>query len=174
MRVAITLAAVAAVLGSPGAAPGDGKEPSAKAREAVRALKADLDSVEILVYLRLGKGQPEADSDAIRLVTDPKKVPAKGKGVYPITEKQASAYIDALAAASLFDEVDVDPPGIAGPSWCVAVSAGRPARRIGFWRYHMDFRPLDMRVTSFLAEALDGDAKSAVQGFRNPAGGPKR
>src|SRR5262249_42891705 len=95
------------------------KGTSAKTREAGQALKADLTTFEVSIFSFPPKGRG-GESDAIGLVTDPKKV-QKGKRVFAISEKQAVALIDYRADEGLFDRVSVPPPGILPPGWYVSV-----------------------------------------------------
>lgn len=146
---------------------------SAKTREIVANLKSELTAFEVHLYTHdiRKAGGPGAESDAIRLVTDETRVPAKGKGVFAITEKQAVAVIDYLAGSRMFDNIPIPPPGIAAPAWYFGVSGGKPAAgqtqgRIYQWPHSLDTPPATVAVMKFLAKTLQGDARTAVENFR--------
>jgi hypothetical protein len=173
MRAVALLAAGALCV--PGPAHGDGKEPGARAREAVRALKADLGAFEVLLHKVPGRGGAfEDDPTWVKLVADPKKAAAKPKQVFAVSEKQATAFIDYLAESGLLDRVDSIPPGFPNRGWHVDVRGGKPAGWYGHWVYDLDVKPATVGVFQYLAKALDGEAKAAVVGFGQGAAEPKK
>ncbi len=177
MRTLVVVAALALSAAAWGTAPARGgdKGPSKKTRDAVEALKADLAAFEVRLYAVPGRpGNWDDDPTWVKLVTDARKAAAKPKQAFAITEKQAAALIDYLAESGMFDRQATDPPGPPYVGWYVAVTGGKPARRLGYWRYDLDVAPATVGVVRHLTEALDGDAKAAVQGFRKGAAGPKR
>jgi len=173
----ITIVVTLAAAGTVGA--GGDKELGPIARAATEALKADLAAFEVRIYgyPPPGKGfggSPDDDPTWVRLVTDPKRVAAKPKQAFAITEKQAAGLIDYLAESGMFAQQATDGPGIPFPGWYVAVTGGKPARRLGYWRYESDVKPGSVGVMQYLGKALDGDAKSAVENFRKDTGAPKK
>ena len=153
--------------------PAEGNGPSAKTREAVENLKADLAAFEVSIYT-WSLQKPGGDQDRIRLVTDPKKNPAKAKREFLISEKQAAGLIDYLADDGLFDRVYVPPSGILPPGWYVSVSGWKPAPgQKAAWRYQwacrLDVKPVTVGIIKHLTTALDGDARAAVEGSRKGA-----
>ena len=154
------------------------KELGPIARAAAEALKADLTAFEVWIYsFPPGKGPvggPDADPTWVKLVTDPKKVAAKPKQVFAITDKQAAGLIDYLAESGMFAQQATDPPGIPYVGWYVAVTGGKPARRLGYWRYDPDVKAGTVPLMQYLAKALNGDAKAAVENFRRDADKPTK
>ena len=135
-------------------------------------MKADLTTFGVSIYSFPPKDRG-GTSDAIGLVTDPKKV-QKDKRAFAISEKQAVALIDYLADEGLFDRVSVPPPGILPPGWYVSVSGGKlaPGQTAPWryqWAYGLDVKPETVGVIAFLTKTLDGDARAAVEAFRKDA-----
>jgi hypothetical protein len=157
--------------------PAEGNRPSAKTREAVEKLKADLAAFEVSIHT-WSLQKPGGEQDGIRLVTDPKD-PAKAKREFLISEKQAARLIDYLADDGLFDRVYVPPPGILPPGWYVSVSGGKlaPGQKVAWryqWAHGLDVKPGSVGIIKYLTRTLDGDAKSAIEGFRKGAEEPRR
>jgi hypothetical protein len=151
---------------------------SQKTREAVQNLKTDLAAFEVTIYTWPPLTR-DGDREEVRLVADPKKVPAKGKGVFLLTEKQAVALIDYLADSGMFDRVPMPPAGILPPGWHVSVAGGRaPHGHTRNWQYQwphgLDVKPTTVGVIQYLTKTLDGDAKAAVEEFRKDADKTKR
>jgi hypothetical protein len=176
---AITILALAGLAAGPAAVrAGDEKEPSAKTREAVKKLKEDLTAFAVSIYTFPPKDRG-GTTDTIQLVADPKRIPPKAERVFPITEKQAVSVIDYLADNGWFDRVYIPPPGILPPGWYVYVSGGKPppGSKVPWgyqWAYGRDVKPGTVGIIQHLVKTLDGDAKAAVEHFREDADKDKR
>jgi hypothetical protein len=181
MRIILVAGAVLAGLGmlsQAPAVPGKKKEHGAKTRQAVQNLNADLAAFVFMVYTFPPRNR-SGDLDRIRLVADPKQVPDKANRVLPISRKQAAGLIDYLADEGLFDTVYVPPPGIRPPGWYLSVAGGRPPPgqtqlRVFEWAYPLDVKPATVGVMKYLSKSLDGDARAAVENFRNDAATPMK
>ena len=163
---ALTLVGLASVAV---AAPPEGR-PSEKTQTAVRALKEDLSAFMVTIY-----SWPPIDRsgtlESVTFAVDPKKVAAREKRVFPITEKQATALIDYLAAEGMFDRTYIPPPGFPAPGWFVVVTGGKPSEGkmfgvSGQWWFSPETRTRDVVVIQHLTKPLDGDAKAALEAFR--------
>jgi hypothetical protein len=181
MRIILVAGAVLTgfgLLSEAPAVPGEKKEHSAKTRQAVQNLKADLAAFVFMVYTFPPRNRA-GELDSIRLVADPKQVPDKAKRVFPISQKLAAGLIDYLADEGLFDKVYMPPPGIRPPGWYVSVAGGRPPAGqtqlwLYEWAYPLDVKPPTVGVMKYLSKTLDGDARAAVENFRKDADTPKK